>query len=283
MSFIKNEAVIGFPFELLDAQGVAITSGTVTGYYLIDGGAQTALTGTATHEGNGQWSWDTIPATAMDGDLIGLLFLHASGRASFTIRTTTAPYGTLIAGTPSEVELCNLALLDLGAAPIESLLDDSDNALLCRHVYPDARDELLALIQPQAAIRRTLLAATTAPTFGYTYAFALPTGTLLPLETDDESIRWEREGNTIVTDTTPIYLRYIWRLEDVTKFPQGFKRALIACLVARLTWPITKSAALKELNYKLYKSALDEAHVEEGQEGSAVIIHTTTLTTDVRG
>src|SRR5574342_462736 len=144
MPYIQNEAITGFPFELRDPGGNAITSGTVTGYYLVDGGAQTALTGSATHEGNGQWSWSTIPAAAMNGDLIGLLFVHASGRASFTIRTTTAPYGELIAGTPSEVELCNLALLDLGADVIESLTEDSDNARLCRHVYPDARDELLA-------------------------------------------------------------------------------------------------------------------------------------------
>ena len=65
----------------------------------MDGGAQTAMSGAATHEGNGQWSWSVIPAAAMNGDMIGLLFVHADGRASFTIKTATTPYGALIAGT----------------------------------------------------------------------------------------------------------------------------------------------------------------------------------------
>ncbi len=81
--FVKNQAITGFPFELLDNVGDPITTGTVTGYYTLDGGVQTALTGTATHEGNGQWTWGTIPAAATNGDLLGLLFLHDDGRASF--------------------------------------------------------------------------------------------------------------------------------------------------------------------------------------------------------
>lgn len=88
--FKKNTAVTGFPFGLVSAtDGSAITTGTVTGYYTLDGGAQATISGSATHEGNGQWSVNLL-AAEMNGDLVGLLFTHASAiNASFTIKTTT--------------------------------------------------------------------------------------------------------------------------------------------------------------------------------------------------
>lgn len=285
MAFVKNQAVTGFVFDLQTTLGAAITSGTVTGYYLLDGGTQTAIAGTPVHEGNGQWSVN-LTASEMNGDLVGLLFVHTDGRASFTIKTVEEEYGTLAAGTPSEVELCNLALLDLGADVIESLSEDSDRARLCRHVYPDVRDEILADLQPHCAVRRSLLAATTAPTFeandGLSYAFALPTGCIKPLSTDDEYSAWQIEGNTLLADRTPVYLRYVYRLEDTTKYPQHVKTALVAYLSARMAYAITKSNSLMEQKYKFYQIARDKALSLEGQEGTPAIVHTPTLTTDVR-
>lgn len=88
MSFKKNTAVTGFTFGLVSAtDGSAITTGTVTGYYTLDGGTQATITGSATHEGNGQWSIN-LTAAEMNGDIVGLMFTHASAiPASFTIST----------------------------------------------------------------------------------------------------------------------------------------------------------------------------------------------------
>ena len=88
--FKKNTAVTGFPFALVSAtDGSAITTGTVTGYYTLDGGTQGTIAGTATHEGNGQWSVN-LTAAEMNGDVVGLLFTHASAiPVHFTIKTDT--------------------------------------------------------------------------------------------------------------------------------------------------------------------------------------------------
>ncbi len=87
--FKKNTAVTGFPFGLVNSSGSAITSGTVTGYYTLDGGTQGTITGTPVHEGNGQWTVNLLPAE-MNGDVVGLVFTHASAvNAYFTIKTTT--------------------------------------------------------------------------------------------------------------------------------------------------------------------------------------------------
>ncbi len=94
--FANNEprrgvAVTGFPFLMLDrATSAPITSGTVNGYRLIDGGTQTALTNSCVHEGNGQWSVN-LTAAEMDGRVIGFLFTHSSGvNVGFTIPTVEA-------------------------------------------------------------------------------------------------------------------------------------------------------------------------------------------------
>jgi len=88
--FKKNTAVTGFVFGLVSAtDGSAITSDTVTGYYLLDGGTQGTVTGSPVHEGNGQWSVNLL-AAEMNGDVVGLIFTHTSAiNASFTIKTTT--------------------------------------------------------------------------------------------------------------------------------------------------------------------------------------------------
>ena len=88
---IKNQAVSGFSFLLLNkTTGAPVTSGSVTGYVSIDGGEQAALTGAISHLGNGQWTVDTISAAEMNGDVIGLLFLHNDAIAvHFTVETET--------------------------------------------------------------------------------------------------------------------------------------------------------------------------------------------------
>ncbi len=90
MSFKKNTAVTGFPFALVSAtDGSPITTGTVTGYVTLDGGTQATIAGSATHEGNGQWSIN-LTAGEMNGDIVGLLFTHASAiNVHFTIKTDT--------------------------------------------------------------------------------------------------------------------------------------------------------------------------------------------------
>lgn len=87
MSFKKNQAVTGFPFNLYAPNGDPVTSGTTTGYVKLDGGTQSALTNTPVHRGNGQWSVDLL-ATEMNGDIVGLVFTNPNAvNSSFTIST----------------------------------------------------------------------------------------------------------------------------------------------------------------------------------------------------
>lgn len=87
MDFEKGEAVEGFPFEMIDKSGDPITTGTVNGFIIKDGGTQESLSMVPEHEGNGQWSIN-ISAAEMNADIIGLLFTHANAVPQhFTIKT----------------------------------------------------------------------------------------------------------------------------------------------------------------------------------------------------
>lgn len=121
--FKKNTAVTGFPFGLVSAtDGSAITTGTVTGYYTLDGGTQGTISGTPVHEGNGQWSVNLLQAE-MNGDLVGLLFTHTSAiPVSFSIKTDTKLVSELNDVSTAEVNTqCDTAITDAALATAANL------------------------------------------------------------------------------------------------------------------------------------------------------------------
>tara|TARA_R110000824_G_scaffold32222_1_gene104187 strand:+ start:8216 stop:9319 length:1104 start_codon:yes stop_codon:yes gene_type:complete len=91
MSFLRNTAVTGFTFALVNkTTGAALTgvAGAISKYRTIDGGTQASLTGSIAEEGNGQYSID-LTAAEMNGAIVGLLFTHANSiPVQFTIKTT---------------------------------------------------------------------------------------------------------------------------------------------------------------------------------------------------
>lgn len=101
----KNVAVTGFTVAMINkGNGNAITTGTVSGYVTKDGGTQTAIAGTPTHKGNGQWSVN-LTATEMNGNVVGLLFTHTDAvPVNFTIPTYTDATGGAITFTYTVTE-----------------------------------------------------------------------------------------------------------------------------------------------------------------------------------
>lgn len=87
MDFVKGQAVVGFPFQMITTSGTDVTTGTVNGFITKDGGTQESLSMLATHEGNGQWSIN-LSAAEMNADILGLVFTHINGvTQQFTIKT----------------------------------------------------------------------------------------------------------------------------------------------------------------------------------------------------
>ena len=86
--FTKGVAVTGLCVVLVDkSTGAAVTSGTATVYITKDGGAQATIAGSASHEGNGQWSFD-LTSGEMNADMVGLVVTHTSiAPLGITIKT----------------------------------------------------------------------------------------------------------------------------------------------------------------------------------------------------
>jgi len=104
MSFLKNQAVTGFTFALVNkSSGAALTGASSIGkFYTLDGGTQASLSGTIAEEGNGQYSLN-LTAAEMNGGVVGLLFTHASAiPVQFTIKTTG---GSTVSSSESSLSL----------------------------------------------------------------------------------------------------------------------------------------------------------------------------------
>ena len=276
---VKNQAVTGFQFSLTNRiDGTPITSGTVTGYYLLDGGDQTPLSGTAVHEGNGQWSIN-LTATETNGDIVGLIFVHVDAYVeSFTIETTPAELGA-IGGFASEVAIANAALLLVGDETITAFTDDSTRARMVNQLYPSARDEVLEAYPWTFAITRVQLNQLAAsPLFGFSYQYQLPSDCLRMLEPSEESATFRVEGRKVLTDESTLYIRYIKRVVDPSEFTPGFSRAVAAKLASYIAYPITRNHTLSVDMNKLYELRLADAASVDGQSGTPLTMESTALT-----
>jgi len=181
----------------------------------------------------------------------------------------------------SEVSICNRALQKLGAARIQSLTEDNVRARACNANYSELRDAELRKHRWHFSIKRTQLAAdTTAPVFGKTNYFTLPTDCLRPLPPRKADVEWVIEGRKIATDwTAPLDLRYISQITDPNTMDATFREALASKLAYELCEEITQSNIKKRANLDDYTTAIAEARKtnatetvsEEGPEDSWVL------------
>lgn len=150
----------------------------------------------------------------------------------------------------SAVDICNNALIKLGAIPesgmIASLGDDTKEARLCKERYDDCRRAVLSM-HPWA-FAKTRVALTkdaTAPDFGYDNQITLPTD-LLRIVVEEESLlyldyRWE--GKKLLTNLDSIDLVYLKDHELVTEWAWPFPEAVAWYLAKEISFALTQSSA----------------------------------------
>jgi len=106
---LRGAALTGLsvPNAIKRLDGTAITSGTWTVYITKDGGTQTTIAGSVTHEGNGQWTFN-LTASEMDAATIALTFTHTDA-SPYTLVIATDPWvsGTAQAGASTTITLAS--------------------------------------------------------------------------------------------------------------------------------------------------------------------------------
>jgi hypothetical protein len=165
----------------------------------------------------------------------------------------------------SAVEICNRALQKLGARRITTLTEDSVNARACNTAYDPVRLAELRAHPWAFAIKLASLAAdSTAPAFGKSNAFQLPSDyvRLVPPYPEDNynSNDWEIQGLKIYTnDSAPLNIRYVADITDANTMDPLFREALAAKLAEELAEELTQSNPKKEKATRGYEEAIAQA------------------------
>lgn len=185
---------------------------------------------------------------------------------------------------PSETDLCNDALAQIGENEITAIDDETVNANRCLRFLPGVRDEILRKHLWNFAMKRVTPAlSATAPVSRFSYAYAIPADCLrvVRLGTDDD-VMWKIEGRFLVTDAESITIVYIARIEDPNVWDSIAYQAISTRLASKLAGSIKRDVKLAAGLYELSKEIMSDALTVDGQEGIQDTIDTPDLTDDVR-
>ena len=170
----------------------------------------------------------------------------------------------------SKITICSNALLKLGASPISSFEGTSTGVLLCSNLWPEVRDAVLRSHPWNCAIKRVALAPTsTEPVYDYGNAYTLPDDCLRLLEVKTD-YDYRVEGREILATEDPLYIKYVYRNENVATYDALLISALTSYMQAELAYPITKSTTQQKAAWELFALKVRQARNVDGQEDPPV-------------
>ena len=171
-----------------------------------------------------------------------------------------------------EVDICNAALIKLGANTITSLTENSPAARRCATVYPQQRDLLLrGHFWNFATKRKTLAQLSATPDFEYDFQYQLPTDFIRVLEIYNyPTAKFKIEEDRLLTDLSSVQLVYIRKVTDPNKFDPSFTQALAGALAVELSYSLAASPTLAQIVQRQAKDLLRKAKTIDSQEGSPI-------------
>ena len=171
----------------------------------------------------------------------------------------------------SDVGIANAALRKLGQSPITSFSENSKAARLANERYAELRDELLSRHPWNFALKRASLAADAVdPTWGFDFAYTLPSDWLKLIEIDNPArYPYHIEGRKVITDiTAPLKILYIFQVTNVIEMDVMFRQALAAELAADVAEAITGSSEKVDRLRAISAGKIRASRVPDGQEHS---------------
>jgi hypothetical protein len=170
----------------------------------------------------------------------------------------------------SKTSLVNGALIEIGVATIVSLTEDSEAARTANAIFDDLLDqELQEHNWTFARARAQLAAESSAPAFGYTYSHVLPSNPYcLHVLEEINDYEFMVEGRRILSDATPLQIRYIYRISDYNQLSAAFRKAFIFKLAAAFSIPLKGSAELKTAMEAAYTTWIGRAKSRDSQQDS---------------
>ena len=171
----------------------------------------------------------------------------------------------------SIVGICNGALNQLGATTILSLTEDSKNARLCNSRFTQVRDALFRTHPWNCLQKRIQIAAdSTAPAWGFTFAYTLPADCLRLLKILDYDSNYKVEGRKVLSNTETMKILYVSRVIDPNEYDELLRETLSASLSADIAFAVTSNNTTSQNMYQLYQEKLRDARFVDSTEGQNV-------------
>lgn len=166
----------------------------------------------------------------------------------------------------TDVQICNNALLVLGANTISSLSETSTEAVACNAVWDRCREFLLRAHPWNFAIKRAECARLVAtPAFRYQYQYQLPTDCLRVL-TVYQDPEYKKEGSVILTNRETCFVKYIKDSTSVSEWDSSFTELMVLKLRMELAYKFTQSSREVEIAAQLFRNALEDARAIDASE-----------------
>lgn len=160
-----------------------------------------------------------------------------------------------------------MALTRLGQARISSMTQQNNlGAELSTLYYESTRDELLSAYEWPFAIKRANISLSGENNLSvFAYMYNLPNDNLRILtllnsedysEIDDP---WELEGQKLLTDINPGYIKYIQKITNPTYFPQVFVEPLYLRMATKMCVKMTQDQTLLGIIFQEYMASMQSA------------------------
>jgi hypothetical protein len=172
----------------------------------------------------------------------------------------------------SKVSVMNKALTKVAAARITSENEVNERGTEVRSAWDDILEEVLGAYNWNFAARRQALAQiTTAPVYGYEYAYRLPTNPkCIKVREMDEGKEWIIEGDDsgglLLTDYATCYIRFTGLVSNPDLWSGWFTEVFATRLAAEICLPLRNSRTLKDSLLAEYEYKLEQAGVTDAQE-----------------
>ena len=189
----------------------------------------------------------------------------------------------------SKTQIANFALAgELGKDLITSLTEDTKAARLVNLLFDDVAKEVMTLGAFSSATKRQTLAQdATAPDWGYSYRYTLPTDPkFLGLIKLNELVPGDSphaiESGYLLTDEISVKIKYkIWQ-KDTEAWDSMLQRCVVLKLAERLCYTLTGNLELKKSLLAEFEDALDKALAIDGQNAGDDDLTITNDLLDVR-
>ena len=169
----------------------------------------------------------------------------------------------------SQIEIMNVALLQLGDEIIMSVDENTKAARTMKALWTTTVEECLADHTWAFARKRANLALLgTPPLFQWTNAFQLPSDyvRMVSLGEPEDELKWAIEGTSLLTNESVAQILYIWKNMTTGNFPAKFVTALAMLLAINAADTLAGlDTAKKDKLYAAYQKAITDAETVDSQ------------------